>query len=64
MDVEDRVRRDDGGRPAAPTDDDAGEPPEDAPVDPRYEDLWVSADSAIEIPDLASIDLDFDDRDE
>jgi DivIVA domain-containing protein len=50
--------------PAAPTDDDAGEPAEDAPVDPRYEDLWVSADSAIELPDLASIDLDFDERDE
>jgi DivIVA domain-containing protein len=32
-----------------------------APDDPRYEDLWVSADPAIELPDLASIDLDFDD---
>jgi DivIVA domain-containing protein len=50
--------------PAAPMDGDAGEPAEDAPVDPRYEDLWVSADSAIELPDLASIDLDFDERDE
>ena len=38
--------------------------PADAPVDPRYEDLWVSADSAIEIPDLASMDLDFDERDD
>jgi DivIVA domain-containing protein len=37
---------------------------EDAPVDPRYEDLWVSSESAIEIPDLASMDLDFDERDE
>lgn len=30
------------------------------PVDPRYEDLWVSSE-AVELPDLASIDLDFDD---
>jgi len=36
----------------------------DPAVDPRYEDLWVSKEDAIEIPDLASIDLDFDDRDE
>jgi DivIVA domain-containing protein len=46
---------------------DAGAPAivaEDAPVDPRYEDLWVSKEDAIDIPDLASIDLDFDDRDE
>jgi DivIVA domain-containing protein len=37
---------------------------DDGPVDPRYEDLWVSREDQIEIPDLASIDLDFDDRDE
>jgi DivIVA domain-containing protein len=37
---------------------------DDAPVDPRYEDLWVSGDSAIELPDLAAIDLDFDEREE
>ena len=43
-----------------PTDADVGE----APVDPRYEDLWVQRDESIQIPDLASIDLDFDDRDE
>jgi hypothetical protein len=36
----------------------------EAPVDPRYEDLWVQKDDSIELPDLASIDLDFDDRDE
>jgi DivIVA domain-containing protein len=36
----------------------------EAPVDPRYEDVWVQRDEAIQIPDLASIDLDFDDRDE
>lgn len=32
------------------------------PVDPRYDDLWVSPD-AVELPDLAAIDLDFDDPD-
>ena len=43
---------------------DGGAPAEDAAVDPRYEDLWVTSDSAIEIPDLASMDLDFDERDD
>lgn len=32
---------------------------DDDPVDPRYEDLWIS-DDQIDIPDLASIDLDLD----
>ena len=37
---------------------------EDAPVDPRYEDLWVSRapSDPVDIPDLASIDLDVDDE--
>jgi hypothetical protein len=42
---------------------------DDEVVDPRYEDLWASSssggsetkDSTIDIPDLAPIDLDFDD---
>ena len=38
-------------------DDDA-----DAPVDPRYEDLWVSTEESLQLPDLASIDLDFDEE--
>ena len=29
----------------------------EAPLDPRYEDLWVNKDPSIEIPDLAAIDL-------
>ena len=35
----------------------------DDPIDPRYEDLWVSTPSgdAVDIPDLAAIDLDVDD---
>jgi DivIVA domain-containing protein len=32
------------------------------PVDPRYEDLWVNTEGSLELPDLASIDLDFDDE--
>jgi cell division initiation protein len=37
---------------------------DDAPVDPRYEDLWVTPppSEAVDIPDLASIDLDVDDE--
>jgi DivIVA domain-containing protein len=38
---------------------------EDAPVDPRYEDLWVTpppSSGSVDIPDLASIDLDIDDE--
>jgi DivIVA domain-containing protein len=31
-------------------------------VDPRYEDLWTSPGKAVDIPDLAPIDLDFDDE--
>jgi DivIVA domain-containing protein len=31
------------------------------PVDPRYEDLWGS-DSTVDIPDLAPLDVDFDDE--
>ena len=34
----------------------------DAPVDPRYEDLWVSTEGSLQLPDLASIDLDFDEE--
>jgi DivIVA domain-containing protein len=36
----------------------------EAPVDPRYEDLWVQKDDSIQLPDLASIDLDFDEPEE
>jgi cell division initiation protein len=32
-------------------------------VDPRYEDLWVSTETqTVDIPDLAAIDIDFDDE--
>lgn len=29
-------------------------------IDPRYEDLWVSHEDQVELPDLTSIELDFD----
>jgi DivIVA domain-containing protein len=32
------------------------------PVDPRYEDLWISSEGSLQLPDLASIDLDFDEE--
>lgn len=35
----------------------------ETPLDPRYEVLWVQKDDALQIPDLASIDLEFDDPD-
>ncbi|MDQ4109034.1 MAG: DivIVA domain-containing protein [Actinomycetota bacterium] len=40
--------------------DDEGE----ATVDPRYEDLWVNEEESLEIPDLAAIDLDLEEREE
>jgi DivIVA domain-containing protein len=34
-------------------------------VDPRYEDLWASTETtAVDIPDLSSLDVDFDDDDD
>ena len=31
-------------------------------VDPRYEDLWASTDTAVDLPDLATLDVNFDDE--
>ena len=31
-------------------------------VDPRYEDLWTSTDTAVDLPDLAALDVNFDDE--
>jgi cell division initiation protein len=37
---------------------------DDDMVDPRYEDLWVSTETtSVDIPDLSSLDIDFDDED-
>lgn len=57
--------------PALEAEGEAGEPekaetsakPGDEVLDPRYDDLWVSKDAAVDIPDLASIELDFDEDD-
>jgi DivIVA domain-containing protein len=61
--IEDAARADAEDADLAETSDD---PDADAetPVDPRYEDLWVSPEGSLELPDLASIDLDFDEREE
>ena len=42
----------------------SGDADAETPVDPRYEDLWVSGEASLQLPDLASIDLDFDEPDE
>lgn len=61
--LEDAVQAEADDEVAGETVDDIDRPDqqdEDAdPVDPRYEDLWVSP-GAVDLPDLASIDLDFD----
>jgi DivIVA domain-containing protein len=50
--------------PNAPAPAEAAAEAEEADVvDPRYDDLWVSSDEdAVDIPDLASIELDFDEE--
>jgi cell division initiation protein len=45
--------------PAKPAET-ATRPSSSDPSDPRYEDLWVSKDETVELPDLALTDLDFD----
>jgi cell division initiation protein len=56
-----------GGTEAGPPESVDDDVPADAgaatdPVDPRYDDLWVSS-GPVDLPDLAAIDLDFDDPD-
>jgi cell division initiation protein len=46
-----------GASPSTPTRRSSG----DDLVDPRYEDLWASGKDTVDIPDLAPMDLDFDD---
>jgi DivIVA domain-containing protein len=52
------------GADAGPATDDGGDAADssEAPLDPRYEVLWVQKDESVQIPDLSSIDLEFDDR--
>lgn len=60
--IEDAVRADAEDADLVEMSDDADDA--DAPVDPRYEDLWVSTEGSLQLPDLASIDLDFDEHEE
>jgi len=69
--LEEAARADDEGSDPADVDADAeagtgagGSHESETPVDPRYEDLWVHRDESIQIPDLASIDLEFDEHEE
>jgi DivIVA domain-containing protein len=64
-DAEDGELADLGTETGADTVEGAGEDTGEAetPVDPRYEDLWVQQEE-IQLPDLASIDLEFDEREE
>jgi len=59
--IEDGARADAEDADLAKTSDDAVA---ETPVDPRYEDLWVSTEGSLQLPDLASIDLDFDEHEE
>lgn len=60
--IEDAARADAEDADLAEMSDDTDDA--DTPVDPRYEDLWVSTEGSLQLPDLASIDLDFDDHEE
>lgn len=57
----DEILDDAGGEPVATSSAEAEAPTDDDLVDPRYDDLWVSKES-VDIPDLASIEIDFDDE--
>jgi DivIVA domain-containing protein len=54
----------DDDEPADQRDDEAGREDREAPGAPRYEDLWGLKDEPIQLPDLASLDLDIKERDE
>ena len=66
--AEDLVAPIEGAARADAEDDDLAEASDvadaETPVDPRYEDLWVSSEGSLQLPDLASIDLDFDEFEE
>jgi len=59
--IEDAARADAEDPDLAETSDEVDA---ETPVDPRYEDLWVSSEGSLQLPDLASIDLDFDEPEE
>jgi len=60
--IEEAARADAAEEVLADTSDEAADG--EAAVDPRYEDLWVNDEESLQIPDLAGIDLDFEEREE
>ena len=64
--IEEAARADAADADLADTSGEAEEPHDEgeATVDPRYEDLWVNEEESLEIPDLAAIDLDLEEREE
>jgi cell division initiation protein len=62
LEVAAAAEADDGSPEAIESDGPAATDEATDPVDPRYDDLWVSSGS-VDLPDLAAIDLDFDDPD-
>jgi hypothetical protein len=61
--IEEAARADAADADLADTGDEADDDRR-APVDPRYEDLWVNEEESLEIPDLAALDLDLEEREE
>jgi DivIVA domain-containing protein len=64
--IEEAARADAADADLADTSGEAEEPDDEgeSTVDPRYEDLWVNEAESLEIPDLAAIDLDLEEREE
>jgi DivIVA domain-containing protein len=67
--IEEAARAEAADADLADTSDEAEEAEEaedegEATVDPRYEDLWVNEEESLDIPDLAAIDLDLEEREE
>jgi DivIVA domain-containing protein len=64
--IEEAARAEAADADLADTSDEAEEAEDEgeAIVDPRYEDLWVNEEESLEIPDLAAIDLDLEEREE
>ena len=62
--VDEAVRVDANETELAVVSDDVEIEETEAPVDPRYEDLWGKREQPLQVPDLASLDLDLEKRDE
>jgi DivIVA domain-containing protein len=64
MDVSDEAEADDGADGKTEEADGADEADEGTPVDARYEDLWVTKEESVQIPELESLDLHREERDD